>query len=144
MLEFEMGNNTEFPYLIYEPKTAIMNTQKIAETLVASCREGEWEKAYQDLYSPEIISIETGDTSEMGRVEGMEGLKKKEDWWAENFDVHSIEVSDPIVADNWFTVRFDMDTTHKPSQERSTMSEIAVYQVSDGKIVREQFFYDQQ
>ena len=121
-----------------------MNAQKIAETLAALCRAGEWEKAYQDLYSPEIVSIETGDTSEMGHIQGMEALKKKGDWWADNFDVHSIEVSDPIVADNWFTVRFDMDTTHRPSGERSAMSEIAVYQVTGGKIVREQFFYDQE
>lgn len=121
-----------------------MNTQQIADTLVGCCRNEQWEKAYQDLYSPEIVSIETGDTSEMGHIEGMEGLQKKGQWWADTFDVHSIEVSDPIVADNWFTVRFIMDTTHKPSQQRSKMSEIAVYQVSDGKIVREQFFYDQE
>jgi len=36
-----------------------------------------------------------------------------------------------------------MDTTHKPSGQRSQMSEIAVYQVEDGKIVKEQFFYDE-
>jgi ketosteroid isomerase-like protein len=35
-----------------------------------------------------------------------------------------------------------MDTTHKPSGHRSTTSEIAVYEVKDGKIVKEQFFYD--
>ncbi|MGB5190992.1 SnoaL-like domain-containing protein, partial [Robiginitalea sp.] len=58
--------------------------------------------------------------------------------------VHSAEVSDPTAADNWFSVRFEMDTTHKPSHQRSKTSEIAVYQVSDGKIVREQCFYDQQ
>ncbi len=120
-----------------------MNTQQIANTLVDCCRKGEWEKAYQELYSPEIVSIETGDTSDMGHIQGMDGLKKKGDWWAETFDVHSIEVSEPTVADNWFSVRFEMDTTHKPSQQRSKTSEIAVYQVLDGKIVREQFFYDQ-
>ena len=120
-----------------------MNTENIANTLVECCRKGEWERAYMDLYSPEIVSIETGDTSDMGHIQGMDGVKKKADWWAETFDVHSIEVSEPTVADNWFSVRFEMDTTHKPSQQRSKTSEIAVYQVTDGKIVREQFFYDQ-
>ncbi|MGA9237542.1 SnoaL-like domain-containing protein [Robiginitalea sp.] len=120
-----------------------MNTENIANTLVECCRKGEWERAYRDLYSPEIVSIETGDTSDMGHIQGMEGLKKKGDWWAETFDVHSIEVSEPTVADNWFSVRFEMDTTHNPSGQRSKTSEIAVYQVTDGKIVREQFFYDQ-
>jgi len=36
-----------------------------------------------------------------------------------------------------------MDTTHRPSGNRSTMSEIAVYEVKEGKIVKEQFFYDE-
>jgi ketosteroid isomerase-like protein len=100
------------------------------------------ERAYRDLYSTGIVSIETGDDSDMGHIEGMEGLKKKVDWWSDTFEVHGIEVSDPIVSESWFTVRFEMDTTHKPSGQRSKTSEIAVYQVADGKIVREQFFYD--
>ena len=120
-----------------------MNTQQLAETLVGYCRKGEWDKAYMELYSPEIVSIETGDDSEMGNIKGMEGLQKKGEWWANNFDVHGIEVSDPVVADNWFSVRFEMDTTHKPSGQRSKSSEIAVYRVVDGKVVWEQFFYDQ-
>jgi ketosteroid isomerase-like protein len=37
-----------------------------------------------------------------------------------------------------------MHTTHKPSGQRSKMSELAVYEVKDGKIVKEQFFYDTQ
>ncbi|MEL6810481.1 MAG: nuclear transport factor 2 family protein, partial [Bacteroidota bacterium] len=74
--------------------------------------------------------------------EGMEAVAKKGEWWEETFEVHSSHASEPTVADNWFSVRFDMDTTHKPSGHRSKSSEIAVYQVQDGKIVKEQFFYD--
>ncbi len=121
-----------------------MDTQQIASTLVDYCRQEDWERAYRELYSPQIVSIETGDTTDMGHLEGMEELMKKGEWWAETFEVHDIGVSDPIVADNWFAVRFTMDTTHKPSGQRSTTSEIAVYQVKDGKVVREQFFYDRQ
>ena len=51
-------------------------------------------------------------------------------------------MSQPVVADNWFSVRFDIDSTHKPSGQRSQMSEIGVFQVADGKIVKEQFFYN--
>ena len=119
-----------------------MNAQQLADTLVDCCRKGQWDRAYQELYSPQIISIETGDSSPLGHLEGMEELRKKGDWWAETFDVHSIEVSDSIVADNWFTVRFDMETTDRESGQRSKSSELAGYQVQDGKIVREQFFYD--
>ncbi|MEM6517062.1 MAG: nuclear transport factor 2 family protein, partial [Bacteroidota bacterium] len=72
----------------------------------------------------------------------MEEVQKKGQWWEENFEVHSTETSEPIVADNWFAVRHTMDTTHKPSGQRSTTSEVGVYQVRDGKIIQEEFFYD--
>lgn len=124
-------------------KISIMETKEIANQLVTWCKAGDFEKPYQELYSPNIVSIENDGTAEGARVEGFEGIKQKGEWWQENFEVHSTEVSEPLVAQNWFSVRFDMDTTHKPSGHRSTMSEIAVYEVKDGKIVKEQFFYDE-
>ena len=120
-----------------------METKEIAEKLVQWCKEGDYEKPYQHLYSPNIVSIENDGKGENARVEGFDGLQKKGAWWQENFEMHGSTVSEPIVADNWFSVRFEMDTTHKPSGHRATMSEIGVYQIKDGKIVREQFFYDQ-
>ena len=80
----------------------------------------------------------------MAIANGMEEVAKKGEWWKENFEVHSMKASAPIVADNWFSVRFDMDTTHKPNGQRNQMSEIGRFQVQEGKIVKEQFFYDTQ
>jgi ketosteroid isomerase-like protein len=117
-----------------------MTTKDIAEKLVGYCRNQQEDKAYQELYSPEIISIEMQEP--MQEVRGFEGLQKKGQWWNENFEVHATKVSDPLVADNHFSVKFWMDTTHKPSGQRSQMNEIGIYEVKDGKICKEQFFYD--
>ena len=121
-----------------------METKEIAAKLVEWCNQGDYEKPYQELYSPKIVSIENDEEGENAQVEGFEGIRKKGEWRQENFEVHISSASHPIVADNWFSVKFEMDTTHKPSGQRSTTSEIAVYQVEDGKIVKEQIFYDQQ
>lgn len=121
-----------------------MKTEEIASKLVQWCKQGDYEKPYQELYSPKIVSIENDGKGEGGVAKGFEGIQKKGEWWQENFEVHSTIVSEPIVANNWFTVKFEMDTTHKPSGHRSTTSEIAVYEVKEGKIVKEQFFYDQE
>jgi ketosteroid isomerase-like protein len=118
-----------------------METKEIAEKLVAWCNKGDYDSCYQKLYSPNIVSLEP-EWAEHHRAEGMEAVGKKGEWWENTFEVHSTEVSEPTVADNWFSVRFEMDTTHKPSGHRSKSSELAVYQVKDGKIVQEQFFYD--
>jgi hypothetical protein len=122
--------------------TSNTKTKEIASNLVEWCNSGDYMRAYKELYSPKIVSIETEDESDMAHMEGIEAIMKKGEWWENTFEVHSSKASDPVVADNWFSVKFDMDTTHKPSGQRSKSSELAVYKVEDGKIVREQFFYD--
>lgn len=117
-----------------------MTTQEVANKLVEYCNSDREVDAYMELYSPDIISIETSG-GEFPRCEGMEEVQKKGEWWKENFDVHESSAEGPLVADNHFSVKFTMDTTHKPSGNRTTMSEIAVYQVADGKIVQEQFYF---
>lgn len=117
-----------------------MTTQEVAQKLVEYCRNNQESRAYEELYSPQITSVEMSEP--MKEVQGFEGIKKKGQWWNDNFEVHGTKFSDPIIADNHFAVNIWMDTTHKSSGQRSQMNEIAVYQVKEGKIWREQFFYD--
>ena len=120
-----------------------METKEIARKLVDWCNQGDFEKPYKELYSPKIVSIENDGKGEGAYAEGMEAIQKKGEWWQENFEMHSSHVSEPVIAGNRFACNITMDTTHKPSGQRSKMEEIAVYEVQDGKIVREQFFYDE-
>lgn len=122
-------------------ETTTDNLEKMANQLIDWCNQGDYDKAYQELYSPNIVSIEAESNDELARVEGMEGIMKKGEWWEQNFEVHSSVASDPVVAEGYFTVKFTMDTTHKPSGQRAKSSEIGVYKVDNGKIVKETFFY---
>jgi ketosteroid isomerase-like protein len=117
-----------------------MKTEEIASNLVKWCNNGEEARCYEELYSPNIVSIEAKAENPVSK--GMDEVAKKGEWWHDNFEVHNWKTSEPIVADNWFSVRHDIDATHKPSGKRQNMSEIGVYQVQDGKIVKEQFFHD--
>ena len=47
----------------------------------------------------------------------------------------------PYVGEDEFAVHYDYDVTNRPSGQRIQMTEMALYTVKDGKIVREQFFY---
>ena len=67
-------------------------------------------------------------------------LGKNKSWLTEH-EVHDASAEGPLVSPSHFCVRFRHDVTHKPSGRRMTMDELAVYQVKDGKIVREEFFY---
>lgn len=119
-----------------------MTTQEIADKLVASCKQGDFTGPYQTLYSPDIVSVEAGAPPGQSREsQGMDAIKAKGEWWAANHEVHGCTVEGPLVAGSHFSVAFKMDVTFKPQNRRFTMEEIAVYKVSDGKIVREEFFY---
>jgi hypothetical protein len=117
-----------------------MTISEIAEKVVAYNREHKYKEIYAEFYSPEVVSVEAVQ-GPLQEVRGMEGLMKKMEWWESNNEVHGIEVSEPLIADDHFAVVFTMDVTFKQTNTRSKSSELAVYEVKDGKIVREQFFY---
>ncbi len=55
-------------------------------------------------------------------------------------EMHDGYSTDPVVAGNFFSVAMGLDATMK-GMGRMRMDEIAVYEVKDGKIVKEQFFF---
>jgi len=123
-----------------ETMEATMKIDEIAHHFVNWRNTNNAGKLRAELYSPDIESIEEWNTSEIARVKGMEGLKKKGQSLSQQFEVHNIKASDAVVADNWFSVKFEIDTTDKKSGKRSTLSEIGVYKVEDGKIIKEYYF----
>ncbi len=120
-----------------------MTTQEVADRLVKLCSKGKFMEAGMELYSPEIVSVEAGAPPGKSReMKGIEAVKAKGEWWTANHDVHSVKVEGPLVSGSQFAVTFKMEATFKPENKRFTMEEIAVYKVADGKIVREEFFYN--
>lgn len=117
-----------------------MTTQEIAQQFVQDYNAGNWKKIHEELYSDDIMSREYPG-GEFEVCHGKEELAKKMAWWYENFEEHESNVSDPLVADDYFAVRFTMNVTNKANGQRYDMSELAVYNVKEDKIVTEQFFY---
>lgn len=127
-------------FLPHPPKTYAMTTQQIAEKLVAYCRTGEWEKAQRELYGDDAISVEPEATPAFEKVtKGLPAIVEKGKKFDEMTEtMHSINVSEPIVAGNSFACVLDMDATMK-GRGRTAMKELCVYTVQDGKIVKEEF-----
>lgn len=119
-----------------------MTTAEIANKLVSLCSQGQFHVAMQELYSPDIVSVEAFTMDGSSReVSGMEAVLAKTMKWVEETEVHSSSVEGPLVAGSHFAVTFKMDITNKPMNARMHIEEVAVYQVKDGKIIREEFFY---
>lgn len=118
------------------------STATIAQDLVALCRAGRNLDAIGKFYSPKIISIEPVGSDDMpAEMNGIDAVRRKNEWWYENNEVHSVQANGPFVGDDEFAVQHTFDATYKPTNHRHTMTEMALYKVKDGKIVREQFFY---
>ncbi|NNF32741.1 MAG: hypothetical protein HKN68_01445 [Saprospiraceae bacterium] len=54
-------------------------------------------------------------------------------------EVHESYTSGPIVSDNFFAINSRTEVTFK-GIGRTSLNEISLYEVKEGKIVREQFF----
>jgi hypothetical protein len=72
---------------------------------------------------------------------GIDAIRQKNKWWADNNVVHSAVVDGPFVGEDKFAVYYKYDVTFKPTGQRQPMEEMALYTVKDGKVAREQFFY---
>ena len=118
-----------------------MTTQEIANRLVELCRKGDFDAALKDLFSDDAKSIEPYATPAFEKeTKGIKAIKEKgEKWNAMVQEVHSITVSDPMVATNAFCCTMRLNVTMKEGGPMD-MTELCVYETKDGKIVSEQFF----
>ena len=118
-----------------------MKTTEIATRLVTLCRDAKWETAQKELFANDAVSIEPQATPDFSKeTKGLSAIVEK----GHKFDamveqLHSLTVSEPLVANNAIACTMNIDVTMK-GKGRMQMSEICLYQVKDGKIISEQFF----
>ena len=118
-----------------------MTTRKVADRFNELSKQGNWEQIQEELFSDDAESIEPPHSQGLKTAKGKNALKQKGEMFNSMVEeMHGGYSSDPLVAGNHFAVAMGMDVTMK-GQGRSKMDEIAVYEVRDGKIVKEQFFY---
>jgi SnoaL-like domain len=117
-----------------------MDTKEVAKKVVELVRKQAWYEALEALYDKDIVSVEAfsagGGPTE---TRGKDGVRGKIDWWVNAMEIHSFKAGEPFVANDRFVVQYDADVTEKESKQRRQMSEVGVYTVKNGKIVREEF-----
>ena len=78
------------------------------------------------------------------RMQGIEAIRRKNQWWLDNHTIHSNAISGPFPHGERFIVHFKYDVTAKVGPmagKRMQAEEAGLYTVKDGKIVKEEFFY---
>ena len=118
----------------------------VANQLVALCQEDKHLEAINTLYADDIESVEVSGDEQMPRVmKGIDAIRGKTQWWYDNHEVHGGSCTGPYPNGDRFICIFEMDITPKVGPmagRRFQMTEAAHYTVKDGKITREEFYYD--
>ena len=120
---------------------AVMTTQDVANRFHELAQSGQWDLIQSELFADNAVSIEPSNSPGLQTVEGIDAIRQKGKKFEEmTEEVHGCYSNKPQVAGTHFSVVMGMDVTMK-GQGRMKMDEIAVYEVKNGKIVKEQFFY---
>lgn len=120
--------------------TKTMTTREVANRLIELCRQGQVLEAQQELYADEVTSVEPAHSPNPS-VNGKEAVLAKGKHFASLIEErHGGSFEDPIVAGNYFSFVCKLDAT-LTGMGRIAWDEICVYEVKDGKVISEQFFY---
>ena len=120
-----------------------MSVMEIGKELVSLCKQGKNQEAIDRLYSRDIVSVEAMAMPNMDQTQkGIDAIKGKNTWWVQNHEMHGGEVNGPFPNGNKFIAHFKYDVTPKHTGKRMTMEEMGLYTVENGKISKEEFFYN--
>ena len=120
---------------------AVMTTQEVANRMNELFKENKWAEVQEELFSEDCESIEPTHAPGLKTVKGKAAIKQKgEDFAAVMEEMHGGWCSEPLVGGNHISFAMGLDATMK-GMGRMKMEEVCVYEVRNGKIVKEQFFF---
>ncbi len=118
-----------------------MTTQEVANKYCELAKQNKWPEILDELCDQDLVNKEPEHVITRGiqpTTKGLQEIKAKGIANREKIEaIHSQHCSAPLVAGNFFTVTLSRDITFK----RMTLDEIAVFELKEGKIISEQFFY---
>lgn len=120
-----------------------MTTEQVARRYYELIKLHQYEQIQNELYSHDAVSIEPKNDSNLPLVvEGLAALREKEALFFSQVDeMFGSYMSEIVVSTFFFSMMTGMDVKMKEKQ-RKNKEQICVFEVRDGKIVKEQFFYD--
>jgi hypothetical protein len=121
--------------------TTTMTTQEVATRFNELAQQEKWFDIQDEFFADNVKSIDPPNSPYFGYAEGKSSVRKKGEDFVKNIEaVHSLYTSEPLVSGNHFVVGREKDLTVK-GFGRIQINQVMLYEVKDGQIVLEQFFY---
>ena len=119
----------------------VLSTQEVADRFNELAQQEKWFEIQDELFADKVRSIDPPNSPYFGYAEGKPSVRKKGEDFVKRIEaVHRVYTSEPLVSGNHFTVAREKDITVQ-GHGRIEIKEIMLYEVKDGQIVLEQFFY---
>lgn len=119
----------------------LLSTKEVAERFDKLAQQEKWFEIQDEFFAENVRSIEPENSMYLKNAEGKSIVREKGENWIQKIEaVHRTFTTHPVVAGNYFSVGREVDITVR-GLGRIQMNEIMVYEVKDGKIILEQFFY---
>lgn len=118
-----------------------MTTQEVATRFNELAKQEKWFEIQDELFAENVKSIDPTNSPYFGYAEGKANVREKGMNWVNRITAaHHLHTTEPVVAGNHFAVARDVDITVE-GFGRIQIKEIMLYEVKEGKITLEQFFY---
>ena len=118
-----------------------MTTQAVAARFHELAQQEKWFEIQDELFADDVRSIEPATANGLPDVQGKAAVRKKGEAIVSQVEaVHSASTSAPVIGGTFFAVGRSLDMTVR-GVGRTQMNEVMMYEVKEGKIVLEQFFY---
>jgi len=119
----------------------VMTTQEVASRFNELAQQEKWFEIQEELFSDNVKSIDPPTSPYFKYAEGKTPVRKKGEEFVKKIEAaHRRYTTEPIVAGNHFAVGREVDITVQ-GFGRIQINEVMLYEVKDGQIVSEQFFY---
>jgi hypothetical protein len=116
-------------------------TKEVAARFSDLAKEEKWFEIQDELFAENVKSIEPSHSPWLKNAEGKAAVRSKAEAWVSRIEAaHHRSTTEPVVAGNHFVVGREVDITVK-ELGRIQINQLMLYQVKDGRIVSEQFFY---
>src|SRR5882724_4780792 len=118
-----------------------MTTNEVAARFHELAQQEMWFEIQDKLFAENVRSVEPPTAKHLQNAEGKAAVRKKgEDLLKRVEAVHKSHTTGPVVGGDYFAVGRELDITVRGSG-RTQMNEVMLYEVKNGQIVLEQFFY---
>ena len=118
-----------------------MTTREVAARFNELAMQEKWFEIQDELFAENVSSIDPPNSPYFGYAEGKASVRKKGEEFVKKIqDFHGASTTEPVVGGNYFAVGREMDITVE-GFGRIQINEIMMYEVKDGSIVSDQFFY---